>query len=107
MGKRNRGKKTVSNNVARTDNSESSTTKIIVAVIGAIGTELAAILIFFGNRQGTTLPIGATQTAEALHTFVALTTNTWEALNTSVASTFQAQLSLSAPAFTETLFPSF
>ncbi|MGB8984069.1 MAG: hypothetical protein WCC12_19525 [Anaerolineales bacterium] len=81
MGRHNRGNKSVPNPTTRVDNSEPPTIKIIVAIIAAIATVVVAVIGFFGDRQGAILPIEATQTAETLHTSVALTNQTQPLLN--------------------------
>lgn len=93
MGNRNRAKKTDPNQVADDNKSNSLSPIIIAAIITALATIVTAMFIFVGTRQGATLPIEATQTAEALHTLVAMQTQSQLLLNTFTPS----------PTFTPTL----
>ena len=79
---------------------------LITAIIAAFGVVIAAVISYFGAVNQVLLPIEATQTAEAFHTSIALTSHAAEVLNTSIAMTTQAQLFVSTPTVTETLVPS-
>jgi hypothetical protein len=65
MGKRNRA----------SNNPESPTVKIVMAIIGTVATITVALIGYFGAIKGASLPIEASQTAEALHTSLAMTAN--------------------------------
>lgn len=62
---------------------EDNTTKIIIAIISALAIIVAGIIAYFASIKQVLLPIEATQTAEAMHTAIALETQSYWTFPTS------------------------
>jgi LysM repeat protein len=72
MGNRNRNKNSPVS-TTQVSNSGPHSLQVVLAIIAAVAAITVALIGYFGNLKSATLPIEATQTAEALHTLVAMT----------------------------------